>query len=297
MSVDWPRLNALAWLLTSLVLTPPAVPQTLRVGGKEFTEQLLMVEMTSQLLREKGYVVTTRSGRASTGIRLEQESGLVDIYWEYTGTSLRIFNNVREKLAPDEAYRRVKDLDAAKGLVWLSPSKVNNTYALAMRETDAEARGISSISDLAADVRKGRRHALACTTEFFIRPDGLVPLQREYAFEFGRENVTRMDVDRIYEALRTGGVDVGLVFATDGRIAAHGLRVLHDDRETFPSYLLTPVIRKTALERNPDVATYLNALSDKLDNPTMARLNALIDIQKKSLGEVASSFLKASGLL
>ena len=47
MSVDWPRLNALAWLLTSLVLTSPAVPQTLRVGGKEFTEQLLMVEMTS----------------------------------------------------------------------------------------------------------------------------------------------------------------------------------------------------------------------------------------------------------
>ncbi|MET0528257.1 MAG: glycine betaine ABC transporter substrate-binding protein, partial [Microvirga sp.] len=75
-----------------------------------------------------------------------------------------------------------------------------------------------------------------------------------------------------------------------------GLRVLHDDRETFPSYLLTPVIRKTALEKSPDVATYLNTLSDKLDNPTMARLNALIDVPKKSLGEVAS-FLKASGLL
>jgi hypothetical protein len=37
---------------------------------------------------------------ASTGIRLEQETGLVDIYWEYTETSVRIFNNVPDKLAP-----------------------------------------------------------------------------------------------------------------------------------------------------------------------------------------------------
>jgi osmoprotectant transport system substrate-binding protein len=297
MSVDWPRLSAIAWLLISFVLASPVVAQTVRVGGKAFTEQLLMVELTSQLLRAKGYEVATRSGRASSGVRLEQESGLVDIYWEYTGTSLRIFNNVPDKLTPEEAYRRVKDLDARKGLVWLDPSKVNNTYALAMRESDAEARGISSISDLAAEVRSGRRYTLACTTEFFIRPDGLVPLQREYAFEFGRENVARMEVNRIYEALGTQEVDVGLVFATDGRIAAQGLRVLRDDRASFPSYLLTPVIRKIALDRAPDLAIHLNALSDKLDNPTMARLNALVDIQRKPLAEVASSFLKTTGLI
>jgi osmoprotectant transport system substrate-binding protein len=297
MSVDWLRLTAMAWLLVTFIVAPPATAQPLRVGGKAFTEQLLMVELTSQLLRAKGYSVVTRSGRASSGVRLEQESGLVDIYWEYTGTSLRTFNNIPDKLDPEEAYQRVKDLDARKGLVWLNPSKVDNTYALAMRESDAEAQGISSISDLAAEVRRGRRFVLACTTEFFIRPDGLVPLQREYAFEFGRENVVRMDVNRIYDALVADEIDIGLVFATDGRIAAQGLRVLRDDRGHFPSYLLTPVVRRIALDRAPDVATHLNALSDKLDNATMARLNALVDIQRKPLAEVASSFLRTTGLI
>ena len=287
----------LAWLAIVFAIVSSATAQTLKVGGKNFTEQLLMAELTSQLLKAKGYDVATRTGLASSGIRREQEAGLVDIYWEYTGTSLRIFNNVSERLAPQEAYRRVKDLDAKKGLVWLNPSRVNNTYALAMRESDARAKGISSISDLAATVRKGASFRLACTTEFFIRSDGLMPLQSAYGFEFAQGNVVRMDANSVYDILRNSGVDVGLVFATDGRVAAFDLRILRDDRGFFPSYLLTPVVRKTSLDRDPDLATYLNALSERLDDATIGNLNAMIDVQKKPVGEVASSFLRASGLI
>jgi glycine betaine/choline ABC-type transport system substrate-binding protein len=53
MSMNWFRLTAMAWLLVSFIVAPPATAQPLRVGGKAFTEQLLMVELTSQLLRAK----------------------------------------------------------------------------------------------------------------------------------------------------------------------------------------------------------------------------------------------------
>src|SRR3712207_7693306 len=62
-------------------------------------------------------------------------------------TLFRSFHNVRESLGPDETYARVKEIDAKKGLIWLLPSRVDNTYALAMRRSDAAARGISTISD------------------------------------------------------------------------------------------------------------------------------------------------------
>jgi osmoprotectant transport system substrate-binding protein len=168
------RLIALLACLLTAAAFPPAFAQALVVGGKDFTEQQLMAEMTSQLLRAKGFTVNTRTGFATSGIRREQEAGLVDVYWEYTGTSLITFNNVREKLGPQEAYDRVKELDAKKGLVWLSPSDINNAYALAMRRADATAKEIASISDLAAKVRNGARFQLACNTEFYIRPDGRV---------------------------------------------------------------------------------------------------------------------------
>jgi len=208
------------------------------------------------------------------------------------------FNAIRETLGPEETYARVKALDASKGLIWLSPSRVDNTYALAMRRSEAEARGISTISELAARIRQGESLRFACNTEFFIRPDGLVPLQQAYRFAFGLEDVIRVDTGAIYDVLREGrGVDVGLVFATDGRIAAYDLLILEDDRRFFPSYLLTPVVRGSALEQHPGLAEPLNALSAQLDNATMATLNAQVDIHRKSVEEVAAAFLKAAGLI
>ena len=170
---------------------PPSY--SLRVGAKGFTEQLIMAEMTSLLLKARGYDVVTKTGLATTGIRREQVLGLVDVYWEYTGTALIVFHNVSDKFAPDQAYNRIKELDAELGIVWLPPSRVNNTYALAMRGADARREGISTISELAEKVRTGKQYHFATSTEFYFRPDGLSPLERTYGFEFGPENVKRMN--------------------------------------------------------------------------------------------------------
>ena len=101
-----------------------------------------MAEMTTQLLKAKGFTVDKRAGLGTAPLRQAQEAGQVDLYWEYTGTSLITFNKVTDKLDAAATYAKVKELDAAKGLVWLNPSKANNTYALAMRKADAEAKGI-----------------------------------------------------------------------------------------------------------------------------------------------------------
>src|SRR3954451_9615903 len=124
----------------SLAQCPSAVAQAIVVGAKEFTEQLLVAEMTTQLLKARGFTVHRGTGLSVSGVRDLQERGIIDLYWEYTGTALAVFNRVSEKLSPDEAYARVKALDAQRGLVWLTPSKVNNTYALAMRRADGRRK-------------------------------------------------------------------------------------------------------------------------------------------------------------
>jgi osmoprotectant transport system permease protein len=118
-----------------------ASAQTIVVGGKNFTEQQIMAEMTSQLLKAKGFTVDKRAGLGTAPLRQAQEAGQIDVYWEYTGTSLINFNKVTDKLDAAATYAKVKELDAAKGLVWLNPSKANNTYALAMRSGDAAQKG------------------------------------------------------------------------------------------------------------------------------------------------------------
>lgn len=276
-----------------------AIAQTVVVGGKNFTEQLLMASMTSQLLQAKGFKPEIKSGMGSAVLRQAQENGQIDVYWEYTGTSLITYNKVTEKLSMADTYKRVKDLDAAKGLVWLNPSKANNTYSLAMNSEDAKKQGIVSISDLAAKVKVkgGSKLTFASSPEFYARPDGLKPMEQLYGFEFDREDVKRMDSGLLYSALRDKQVDVSVVFATDGRIPAFNFVVLKDDKGYFPAYALTPVVTKKFLDANPRVADILNGLSAKLDDATMARLNATVDVEKKTVEEVSQTFLKQQGLI
>jgi len=274
-----------------------ASAQTIVVGGKAFTEQQIMTAMTVQLLKAKGFTPERKAGMGSAAVRSALENGQIDVYWEYTGTSLITYNKVNDRMSAADTYAKVKELDAAKGLVWLNPSKANNTYSLAMNQDDAKKAGIVTISDLAAKVKGGAKLTFASNAEFYARPDGLKPLEQAYGFEFPRESVKRMDTGLVYQALKDRQVDVGLVFATDGRVPAFNFVVLKDDKGFFPNYALTPVVRKQTLDANPKLAEYLNALSAKLDDATMARLNASVDVDKKTVEDVAKTFLKEQGLI
>src|SRR4051812_42925905 len=164
--IRWSPYRSLRGAAASAVLymlASSATAQPIVVGAKEFTEQLVVAEMTVQLLRAGGYNVHKGTGFGTAALRTLQESGVVDLYWEYTGTALSAIHQENEKRTPEAAYERVKLLDAKLGLVWLAPSKVNNTYALAMRRKDADARGIASISELAAKVNKGEAIRVAST--------------------------------------------------------------------------------------------------------------------------------------
>ncbi|MEI4261363.1 glycine betaine ABC transporter substrate-binding protein [Roseovarius sp. D0-M9] len=281
----------------AVMLAGAAQANEIVVGGKNFTEQQLLSSMTAQLLEANGFDVDNRGGMGSAAVRQAMENGQIDVYWEYTGTSLITYNKVEEKLNAADTYDRVKQLDAEKGIVWLDASDANNTYALAMRKAQAEELGIETLSDFAARVNSENDLTLASNAEWYARPDGLKPLQAEYGFELSRDQVKRMDSGLVYEALKNGDVDVGLVFATDGRIPAFDFVTLTDDKGYFPAYALAPVVRDEILEAHPEVGELLNTLSAKLDDATMARLNARVDVERVSIENVAADFLGEAGMM
>ncbi|MBY6109905.1 glycine betaine ABC transporter substrate-binding protein [Halomonas sp. DP1Y21-3] len=283
-------------LLTLFAMTSHA-DDNIVVGGKNFTEQQIISSMTAQYLDHLGYDVDKRAGMGSAVLRQAQENGQVDLYWEYTGTSLIVFNGVEEKLDSQETYDRVKALDAEKGLAWLEPSGVNNTYAIAMREADAEAMEITSISDMAEAVNAGEDLLFASNAEFYARPDGLRPMQDIYGFQFERSDIKRMDTGLTYTALRDDQVDIAMVTTTDGRVSAFDLRILEDDKGFFPPYAMTPVVRQETLDTHPELEAQLNALVAKLDDEVMTRLNEQVDVNRDVVETVAEQFLVDQGLI
>lgn len=284
---------------TALLATVTTVAQAadLVVGGKGYTEQLLMASMTEQLLNANNYDVDKRDGMGSSVLRKAQLNGQIDLYWEYTGTSLRSFNKIKDRMSAQEAYNTVKKLDGEQGLVWLNPSKANNTYALAVRQDDSRTTNVSNLSELADLINSGTRLSFATSIEFPVRPDGLKPFQKEYGVKFKRAEIRKMDPGLVYSALKEEKVDIALVFATDGRIGAFNFKVLDDDKGFFPDYSIVPVVRKDTLEKNPELADILNDLSARINNDVMTNLNGQVDVEKKSIEAVAEGFLKAQGLL
>jgi osmoprotectant transport system substrate-binding protein len=273
----------------------PAEMPVLRIGARVFTEQTMLAELTAQYLRDKGYQVQITGGLGSNLARSAQESGQLDLLWEYTGVSLVAYNHVDEKLDSEQTYQRVKELDAKKGLVWLSPSKFNNTYALALPDKIAQQYPqINNMSDLTAVLKAeaDKGHIVALDTEFANRSDGLVGMVKHYGMNLGRENTRQMDAGLVYTALRNGQVFAGLVYTTDGRLNAFKLKVLADDKHYFPDYTAAPVIRKEYLDKHPQLADLLKPLAALLDNQTMRTLNARIDVDHESPTVVAAEFLR-----
>jgi osmoprotectant transport system substrate-binding protein len=269
---------------------------TVRVGSKEFSEQLVLGQATLLALENAGYQVEDKTGIAgSNKLRAALLGKDIDIYWEYTGTGWLSHLQHDNPLTDSQAcYEKVKAEDHKNGIEWLSYAPFNNTYTMMMTRSRAQALGIRTLSQLAA---KAGPLTFAVDHEFTARPDGLPGLQTAYGFNLKEEQVVVMDNAIIYKALKDHQADVGMGFATDGRIQAFDLVSLEDDRKFFPAYNPSPNLRTPFAQENPRIVDILNKLSAKLDNQTIMRLNYQVDIEQKVPRDVAKAWLKQAGLV
>ena len=268
---------------------------TVRIGSKNFTEQLVLGELMAQLVE------------ARTDLRVERRfnlggtmichgalvSGGIDLYAEYTGTALTAILERDGTSDADQAYETVaREYRERFAAQWLEPFGFDNTYAITVRRSDAEARNLRTVSDLvsvAASLRAG------FTAEFSERPDGYAGLQEAYGLAFGE--VRDLEPALMYQAIARGEVDVVAAFATDGRIAAFDLQPLEDDRGFFPPYQAAAVIRTAALQAHPELADVLGLLAGVVDDTTMQRLNYEVDEEGRTPADIARDFLEGRGLL
>jgi len=271
---------------------------TVTVGGKDFTEQHLLSKITSIYLKEKGYDVKEASNMGSSVVRSALENGQIDMYWEYTGTALVIYQKQAVETDPDVAYEKVKEKDKENNLAWLNKANFNNTYAILMRQDKAEELGIKSITDLANYVNANPTALkFASNAEFYARQDGIKGLEKHYGFAFPAENVVKMDSGLLYNALKEKQVDVSVGFATDGRIEGFNLVALEDDKNFFPAYNGAPVVRQEVIDKYPEIADLLNQIADRLDTETMMKLNYSVDVEHKDVAEVAREWLVSQQLI
>ncbi|MCL6443509.1 MAG: glycine/betaine ABC transporter substrate-binding protein [Alicyclobacillus sp.] len=273
---------------------------TVVVGSKNFSEQIIIGEMTIDLLQAAGYPVKSELNLGSTTIvRKALQSGQINLYWEYTGTALADFFHVKRTITnPVQAYQLAKKYDAKNNLVWLQPAPLNDTFTIMMRAKQAEQLGIHTIGQLASYVQSHpSEFKFGTDEEFAVRPDGLSGLQQAYHFKFPGSNVVVMDSGLVYQALRDNKVQVAMGFSTNGAIKAFGLVNLTDDKHFFPVYNVCPVVSRSILNSDPGIRPILTKLASKLTTNAMINLSYQVDIQHQDPQTVARRWLIQEGLL
>ena len=269
--------------------------RTVRIGSKNFTEQLILGELMAQLIEVRTDLrVERRFNLGGTMIcHGALESGEIDLYAEYTGTALTVILKQPVIADPARAYRTVdREYRQRFASEWLNPFGFNNTYAITVRKSDAASRDLRTISDLTAIAGTLRA---GFTAEFSERPDGYPGLRRAYGLQFGE--VRDFYPALMYQAIANREVDVICAFATDGRITAFDLQPLRDDRGFFPPYQAVPVIRTEVLQAHPELREVLGMLAGRLDDATMQELNFEVDEKQRRPADVAREFLASQCLL
>jgi glycine betaine/choline ABC-type transport system substrate-binding protein len=268
---------------------------TIVVGSKNFTESVVLAELIAQQIE------------ARTGLRVERRlnlggtflchqalvAGQIDVYPEYSGTALTAILEQPVQRDPKEVLRIVSEAYRERfAAEWLPPFGFNNTYAIVVREEDAQQRNLTTLSDLA---RVSNEFGIGFMFEFSERQDGYRGLVETYGFAFRGEPRT-MDLGLIYRALREKQIDVGVGSATDGLITALKMRVLDDDKHYFPPYDAAAVARTATLDERPEVRQALAALGGLFTEQEMRETNYAVDGGQQPVADVVRKLRERKGL-
>lgn len=270
-----------------------AVNDTIRIGHREFAEQRIIGQLFSLYLESKGYKTEVFEYPSTWSIFTAQQDDDIDVYTDYTGALYGVIFNQSKTLNKDETYNYVNNrLQKEYGSTLLEPLGWNNTYVLSVRPETAQKYRLNTISDL---VPVSNQLILGSDSEFADRKDGLIGLEETYrGLDF--RSVKPMDQALTYKALMDGVTDVNASYSTDGQIAQYGLINLKDNKNFFPPYYVTPLVKLSFAESHPEVIAALDNLANRWTEEEITKYNLMVD-EGQDPRAVGERMLREKGLL
>jgi osmoprotectant transport system substrate-binding protein len=264
------------------------------LGTKNFTEQYVLGELYRQALEAKGYEVTLKSDIGSTEIiDTALTSGEINVYPEYTGTSLTVvFGAEGSEDTAEATYDAAKERYEERGQTLFAMTPFSDSDAIAVTTETAEEHGLETLADL-ADVPD---LTLGGQPEFRTRAQGLPGLEQNY----GLTEVEFIPFAGIspYEALDQGRVLAAAIFSTDPPLNTGKYVVLEDTEAQFGFQNVAPVVDQELADQGGDeLRETFDAVTELLTDEAIIAMNSAVAIDQRSPDEVAREFLEANDLL
>src|SRR5699024_10760519 len=125
--------------------------------------------------------------------------------------------------------------------------------------------------------------------------DGYAGFKETYGYSFA--DARGMDAALMYKGIESGELDVVTAYTVDPQLIEYDLKVIEDDQEFFPAYEGSLVARNEVVDEYPEIDDIIKELEDTIDTEKMTELIHEVDIEKRSVTEVAQEFLEENNLL
>jgi len=272
----------------------------IKIGSDDFSEAQVMAEIYAQDLEANGYTVD-RTGMAIGGRKVSQpalESGKIDLKPEYIGSGLAYYEPGKQTGDPKANQTELQNVLNAKGggITVLDYSPAADQNAFVVRKETADQFHLTKMSDLAA-VQSQLKFGVA--TDCPTNPVCGTALKSAYGLDLSNATLLAACSTPMAQALLGKTIDVGELCSTQPDVAVNGWVVLQDDKQTQPADNIAPLVRNDYLAKvdKTSFEALLNAVSAKMDTPTLTDLYKQIAVDKKDIGAVAKAWLQANGFV
>ena len=263
------------------------------VASFDFDESELIAELYVGALRHAGFDVDHARRVGSREIVLPSlERGLIEVVPEYAGSAVEFLGG-RATADPGSSNATLRTLLQARGIDALAPAPAQSRNGLVVAPETAAALALRSVSDLRGVASE---MTLGGPPECPDRDLCIPGFDDVYGITFASFLPLDAGGPITAEAVARGTVDVGVLFTSDGSLAAPDLVLLRDDRRLQPAENVTPLVHDDAVSRfGPSLTDALKAVSTELTTTELRELNSKVR-EGENVRQVAARWLREHGL-
>jgi len=284
---------------TTATSAAPVSGPPINIGSANFTESIVLGSLYAQALKAKGYTVAEHSSMGSREVYFPAlESGKINFFPEYIGSSLNFLTKQKDASKPDakQTYDLLQPELKKVKLTALQMSDAADQDGVVANKETASKYNLKNISDLkpyASQLIYGGPPE--CPT----RISCLKGLEQYYGLKFKSFKSLDTGGPVTVRALKSNAVQVGDLFTTDARIAANGFVVLKQDKQPIVgAENVAPIVSDSlVMAYGTKFTDLVNSISAKLTSDGLLQLNKAVDIDKEDAKTVAAAWLRQNGLI